>query len=493
MVHLRRLIFALLALSSSVVFAAISLSPTYTVAEVSGSFSTPDSACAAYYAYRLTHANYDFTGYFVAENPWRCALRGTLGGDPYTPSVYIYSKDSCPANSTASGASCFCNSGFIEKGGQCTPKKSDVCGSFEGMPLGLSSMESDFGPQSSSWAANKLGKSGNACMTGCQVSGSVSSCVVGSGGGSTTVCFLSKPSFTGSACSDPSSGGSGGDGTDGGKDKPNDCPVGYEPSKYAPGVCIPKPNNCPSGSSPSKYVEGICIPDEKGDDGSCEDPKDPTKRAECEGKENKCPSGQVQSKTQVGTCVPGTDGSGKDSAGNKVECKNGVCTTTKPDGSKEDKDQKGFCKENPDLSICKENKDTFGGSCDGGFSCEGDALQCAMAKEQHIRNCQLYAPDKDVNSLTNKALNGTDDKSADALKASAGQINVTTSFDQSGLGWSHSCPADPHIPLNFGGRSAEFTIPFSRICGPLGILSLAGVGITLLGCGVWVLGGKKEG
>lgn len=137
------------------------------------------------------------------------------------------------------------------------------------------------------------------------------------------------------------------------------------------------------------------------------------------------------------------------------------------------------------------DKSSFGGSCQAGFTCEGDALQCAMAREQHRRNCELFEKDTDANSLTNRAINGSDDKSADAMRDRAQQVSVGT-FDQAGLGWSSSCPADPSIPLNFGGTSSEFKIPFSRICGPLSILSSAGVGITLLGCMVWVLGGKKS-
>ena len=80
-------------------------------------------------------------------------------------------------------------------------------------------------------------------------------------------------------------------------------------------------------------------------------------------------------------------------------------------------------------------------------------------------------------------------KGADKLKGKAEQISVGTNFDQSGFGWAKGCPADPEIALGFVQQS--FTIPFSRICGPLEALSLAGVGITLLGCMVWVIGGKK--
>ena len=138
-----------------------------------------------------------------------------------------------------------------------------------------------------------------------------------------------------------------------------------------------------------------------------------------------------------------------------------------------------------------KEKGSFGGTCGAGFTCEGDALQCAMLKEQHKRNCEVLEKDTDSSSLANKAINGSDDKSAENLKNTAEQLSIGT-FDQAGLGWSQSCPADPEIQLGFGGRASSFSIPFSRICGPLGIISLAGVGITLLGCGVWVLGSKKS-
>jgi len=32
----------------------------------------------------------------------------------------------------------------------------------------------------------------------------------------------------------------------------------------------------------------------------------------------------------------------------------------------------------------------FGGTCSAGFSCDGDAIQCAIAREQHVRNCQFW-------------------------------------------------------------------------------------------------------
>lgn len=50
-----------------------------------------------------------------------------------------------------------------------------------------------------------------------------------------------------------------------------------------------------------------------------------------------------------------------------------------------------YCKQFPNDAKCKEEqKGEFGGVCAGGFTCKGDAIQCAIAKEQHKRNCQFW-------------------------------------------------------------------------------------------------------
>lgn len=430
--------------------------------------ATPDAACGDYLAAVLsnpgnTSGGKTYTVHAVAEGV--CTLQRNDGALIYT-NIYKSDTVACPANSQATGSTCTCDSGYIESGSQCVKKKSEVCGPLQGMPIGISSMESDFGPQSAQWAAGKLGKSGNACMTGCQTTGTISSCVAGTGKSSSTVCFLSNPSFTGDVCAEPTNGGGGESGTDGGKDKPQDCPVGYEASKYAPGVCIPKPNDCPSGSSPSRYAEGICIPNEKGDDGSCEDPKDPAKRAECEGKGNQCPSGQVQSITQVGTCVPGKDGSGKDKGGNKVECKDGKCTVTKPDGSKEDKGQDEVCKEKPDLAMCKESKGEFSGSCSSNFRCDGDVLQCAALQEQHKRNCTLFDVENDLSRLFSAESKKPQEN---VLSTNGTEIDLKGHITVDSIIGNGVCPAD--VPLQVFGKTVVFKLSeFCRYFNAMGML-----------------------
>ena len=426
-----------------------------------GNFPTLSAACSALQAY----VNAPARTFQPEESPVLGCRMYVNGNADSLMRVSRY--DGCPENSSPSGASsCSCNAGFADVAGKCVPKKSGICSSLQGLALGISSMESDFGPQSAQWAASKLGKPGNACMTGCQTSGTITSCVAGTGQGSSTVCYLSSPSFTGEACTDPSTGGGGDDGTEGGKDKPNDCPVGYEPSKYAPGVCIPKPNDCPSGSSPSKYVEGVCIPNEKGDDGSCEDPKDPTKRAECEGKGNQCPSGQVQSTTQVNTCVPAKDGSDKNKDGDKVTCKDGKCTVEKPDGSKEDKGQDEVCKEQPDLAMCKESKGQFSGSCSASFRCDGDVLQCAALQEQHKRNCSFFDVETDMSRLFNVESNKPQEN---VLTTNGTEIDLKGHITVDSIIGNGVCPSD--VPLEVFGKTVVFKLSeFCRYFNAMGML-----------------------
>ena len=63
-------------------------------------------------------------------------------------------------------------------------------------------------------------------------------------------------------------------------------------------------------------------------------------------------------------------------------------TQTKTDSTTEDKDS--YCQRNSNAAVCKEeSKSSFGGTCDTSFVCEGDAVQCAMAREQYKRNCEI--------------------------------------------------------------------------------------------------------
>ena len=511
MANLYRLIFALLLSAFHFSSLALEAQKTYTWKNpwlATGTASTKEAACEA--AHAAAVAADKTTAAFVIIS---ISESGCYSGPSSQVNTLFVVSLSCPANSSPSGGMCVCNAGFTERNGSCvgpeqcvaplvevngkcscpagTKEETDanglrqckpdsVCSEMAGKPLGLP-VTADYGSKSPSALGRMIGKPSTTCFPGgCSVSGTVSGCWSAKG---VAGCNLTDAKFTGDKCDD--------------KAPPGGCPSGSSPSQYAAGVCIPDENKCPAGSSPSKYASGVCIPDEnpcpagqapsKYAAGVCVPKDDPNADGNGEtGNNSKCPPGRVESRYAAGVCIPADttvgDGSG---GGGGTTCKDGKCTTTNPDGSTDEKPEQEFCKENPDAPQCK--KSNWGGSC-GSFTCDGDAIQCAIAREQHQRNCKLF-DEKTSHPAYQAAVDGTDDQSADKLKGKAEQISVGTNFDQSGFGWAKGCPADPEIALGFVQQS--FTIPFSRICGPLEALSLAGVGITLLGCMVWVIGGKK--
>lgn len=419
-------------------------------------------------------------------------------------------KAACPANSSLSNGMCVCAAGFDELNGACVPptnggceagkvpnpsgggcnckpgttegpdgmcKPDSLCTELSGKPIGAT-IQADYGSKSPGSLGRMIGKPTSTCFSGgCTVTGTVEGCWSAQG---VAACNITGGTFSGESCDD--------------KAPPGGCPAGSTPSQYAAGVCIPDENKCPAGSSPSKYATGVCIPDEN----KCPSGQVPSKYAAgvCvpsddkgadgngeTGDKGKCPPGRVPSKYAAGVCIPAdTTVGGGGSGGSGTTCKDGKCTTTKPDGTTDEETEGEFCKKNPDAAQCK--KGSWGGQC-GSWTCEGDAIQCAIAQEQHKTNCKLF-DEKTSHPLTQAALDGTDEQSAEKLKSKAAQVSVQQ-LDANGLGWGRACPAD--IAFEVAGKS--FSISYSKVCPILGVMANAAVGLTLLSCLLWVVG-KKE-
>ncbi|CAM4988760.1 unnamed protein product, partial [Rotaria socialis] len=85
------------------------------------------------------------------------------------------------------------------------------------------------------------------------------------------------------------------------------------------------------------------------------------------------------------------------------------------------------------------NGSNFAGSCSGGFQCSGgDAIQCAIAKEQYTRNCELF--DDDANPLAefyyserNKEGSQSDKLPGnETVNVGAGNFNTTNALGAAG-------------------------------------------------------------
>lgn len=146
-------------------------------------------------------------------------------------------------------------------------------------------------------------------------------------------------------------------------------------------------------------------------------------------------------------------------------------TTQNPDGSTTTKtsSKSGYCQQNPNAKLCKDGGDSFfAGSCSASFTCEGDAIQCAIAREQHIRNCELFESETPQSELGEAMVAGTDDgaKFNPSQLANREIVNVSASLDASNGGISGSVQ-DVVIAVPDGSITLPFTswIPFLEICG----------------------------
>jgi len=222
-------------------------------------------------------------------------------------------------------------------------------------------------------------------------------------------------------------------------------------------------------------------------------PPDPTKKPEPP--EEKCKngySGQVNGVTVCVTKVPDSgvgdetketqSDDGTDTKRVKTEknttCTNGVCTTvttvtttttnnasgvsnTTTQTSTTTEGKGTFCEENPSFKLCKggeEDGSNFGGSCGAGFTCEGDAIQCAIAQEQHRRACKLFDDTSEESQLyqTNKGKEGNQTTNLPGNET----VNIAGRIDSSdALGASSAGVAD----LNVTVWGQSISLPFSML------------------------------
>lgn len=207
----------------------------------------------------------------------------------------------------------------------------------------------------------------------------------------------------------------------------------------------------------------------------------------------------VKSLGPVTTSIDSTTGQSGVSTRDVTTCVSGQCTTVKVDekgvdiggavigksgtqlpgspggtGSGAPVEQEKFCAENPNSIICKTS--SFSGTCDA-VACDGDAVQCAMAREQAKRMCEL------IDKVTPLATIGIDATVAGDVPtghpgalANVTSIGVPALSDTPIFGSSNACPSDVTLALRFG----TVTIPFSSMCTSLGLLGMALKGIAYL-------------
>ncbi len=217
-------------------------------------------------------------------------------------------------------------------------------------------------------------------------------------------------------------GGTGGGTGGGGGTKPDTKPTipGTPPD--------PDTNKCPAGY----YKSGAnCYPN-----------KTDTKPTDNGNSDGKCPTGY---RKEGSLCIANQPPPDKDQDGDG-----------KDDDDGDDKDSDPFCKKNPELDICK--KGSFSGSCESGFTCEGDAVMCAVARDQHIRNCKLFDTPNEASKLFDTEKNKTGSQTGNLPGNES--VNITGQLDTSNALGGGACVPDRTIEV----AGASVILEFSRVC-----------------------------
>lgn len=175
----------------------------------------------------------------------------------------------------------------------------------------------------------------------------------------------------------------------------------------------------------------------------------------------------------------------------KTECVGQNCTTIKTvtgggtsSVSVTTQSKSSFCEETPNSPQCSSTGDgggggdeqgsdgEFGGACASGFTCSGDAIQCAVAKDQHLRNCTAFDGTSPERSLydAEKGKSGTQTGAPVALTIGPGSFNTS---DALGGG---SCIGDMSVTV----AGASVSLPFSSICGHLAMLGNVLLAVSFL-------------
>lgn len=144
----------------------------------------------------------------------------------------------------------------------------------------------------------------------------------------------------------------------------------------------------------------------------------------------------------------------------------------KPDLTEEE--QSDFCKLNPQLNVCRNS--SVAGDCEA-VSCEGDAIQCAILKQQKKEYCENKTETSET-TLGKSILGGTDSQqgSINALFAGTTVDLSSQSLDQGGFVGTNSC--FPSKSISILGHTQ--TVSFTSVCNNIQPLRYAILACSLI-------------
>jgi len=334
----------------------------------------------------------------------------------------------CPANSTLSGSTCTCSSGFVVSGGMCVNLAAQQKTECDAVAQGLTFVDAP------------LVHHGSVGLTAC-FGGYVMEGTGAAGGGGQSELY-----------------------------GPFKC------SGQSASTCttVPKPSSivttCASGEFPGT-VNGVqvCVP--------------PSSIVDAPKTTTATPPSPGASAPAIPNAPPGTT-----STTEQTTCTGTNCTTTTTFNNSsggslgtqtESKPVTSFCAENPTFTACKEpEKNKWGsGSCTSPPPCSGDAVMCAIALESFKTSCSLAPPANPESALydSEKLKTGA---IIDTLPGSKTVGISSASFSTTNsIGGGSSGMSDKTFVL--AGHSV--TLPFSNVNSILSTLGtlLMGIGFLL--------------
>ena len=214
-------------------------------------------------------------------------------------------------------------------------------------------------------------------------------------------------------------------------------------------------------------------------------------------KQTQSTSSSTSSSSTASGAASSTTTAESGSESSQTSCKDGSCTTTTttttvgPNGDKVDKTttktepQSDYCTQNPKAPVCKGSESSWGGSC-GSFSCDGDAVTCAIAQASWNSACAIDIDETDPKVTAGNAAMSGGDRPGDHPGNSPEQNAFTANIDQSNP-FGSECPAD--IPLDVMGQSVS--IPLSHACDSLKFMGQVAVAFAMCAAAFIVFGGIK--
>jgi len=447
----------------------------------SGAYISKPAACQANPA---PNPPYNFTtfysnGTYGTECLWNVAGGGqggygrvqTKGGSNcstgYTNVGGVCTKTTCPGGGTLSGTTCNCVSPQVESGSTCItpptcegsqvlvgttctcPIVSQVSAGTVATPTGTGgAIEAipypaafEYTVTKDQWTAAPATASGG-CYQSCAVSAKKSGWVSGTG--------YYTMSTTGGLCSGTSAPSiSGTSGTSTSTEESKCIGAGGAPVTVG-GVttCVNKktaPDSVTNGT-PSTSTKTVTNPD-----GSR------TETTTTQTPVTVCMAGACTT-TITTTTSTTTFNSGGTPTGTTTESQ----TVTNPGGSGGGGGEGGNC--DPAKEQCGEGS-SFGGSCEAGFTCDGDAIQCAIARQQHQAYCAQFG---DVGTGMTKAEALADwTASSNGLVTGTGRVgNTSVSGSTAFVTTERAYGAGSLADWNVSG----ITIPLSHMNTPLSYL-----------------------